>query len=1032
MSSARNTLLRIESFGGTRASVDLYDGRGSDTGHALFGLNWGAASFSANSSEGHDRLSGAVVFDSLPQVRQPSMGVRISGGNDGAQGVIDRQSRLEHVCAEIRRHGGRISWRANGQSSRQHLAVTAAALAPGPWLPRTEATARRDVTLNFTAATLATGDPMDVDIVLADRYATAEEMFDQEWLNALSYTTGRAFGPRGLSIESQEALGLEALWVGDDYRPQAVECRTRFIVGDGDEGNDEFYATILSAPDGVDSAGGGLAVILFGRPGVAAMDVYIATNYRNHSWSTGSGAQSGPTVDEHGAVEVAGYLNGSRVQWQVVVDGTTTEGTYTLADSEAARFSGSGVGGRQGFSMYPRTDTGAYVDRFRRYANAWHEDDGGDLIVRQVRPEIPGDEVARVDADLVVANVGPVNPWQFGLLATAPDLAWDRVWNGGLGYSSSAPTGWEDNLTWTGRIVHSGFGDATVDLGQSPPRGLYALQVDSSAQNKGVWSSLMGSFEQGVTYRAEAWVKGAVSNIQLHLGNGGDGTTDAATDSVAGDAEKWQLLTCDWVPDETTHDARVGFNQTSAGAATFYAAGVRVWEVSRGEPDIVDGDGAQGAPPCEVLDAGVFEELSQGGSVGFSLNEGLSDTRSGRELKATFSGSSIAVPAVVIRPDLVATDDNVESVAVELWQRVELDDDITSAVVTTSAVPATVTQTAPELFTIEHGSDGATITPPAASDEEWRLVRLGTIVFPVARDGSDPLAWVVKASWAISHSGSNSFAVDYTIAVPADRRVASPTGGDGTDHPAFLSAADGIRRITSEGGRRAGAFAYSPLPGRLALQSGPARVLALAASHIPNTTSEDSDDGEVQGGGLRLGVTPRYGQMSGRGRLPEGSVMVDALNYRSIASGGGDSWTLGTGTAGYSGEGYLEALADSGDTHAAAAGPEAQYRFVLDRAGTFYVWLRVLSDGAAGNTLWAGEAGSTPADYLQVGTTAGVWSWVGELQGGGRATITADTPGVVDLSVWAREDGVGVDRVILTPDETFIPADAMEEFASLS
>ena len=104
--------------------------------------------------------------------------------------------------------------------------------------------------------------------------------------------------------------------------------------------------------------------------------------------------------------------------------------------------------------------------------------------------------------------------------------------------------------------------------------------------------------------------------------------------------------------------------------------------------------------------------------------------------------------------------------------------------------------------------------------------------------------------------------------------------------------------------------------------------------------------------------------------------------------------------------------------------PELTYSIQIDTPGTYYVHiLGTAEDGPRGN-----------ADSVHIGIDGERMTDDGGLTGFGRGgwgetdtysgnvvEVTFDSAGTFDLNLWAREDGVAVDQIVLTQDPNFNP-----------
>ena len=83
--------------------------------------------------------------------------------------------------------------------------------------------------------------------------------------------------------------------------------------------------------------------------------------------------------------------------------------------------------------------------------------------------------------------------------------------------------------------------------------------------------------------------------------------------------------------------------------------------------------------------------------------------------------------------------------------------------------------------------------------------------------------------------------------------------------------------------------------------------------------------------------------------------------------------------------------------------------------GTYTLWLRGYPTNAAGDSTYVSLADQTVS---VTGFAPQTWSWTGAT-----TPISVTTSGVYSLNLWLREDGLRIDRLLLTTDTNFVPAD---------
>jgi len=164
-----------------------------------------------------------------------------------------------------------------------------------------------------------------------------------------------------------------------------------------------------------------------------------------------------------------------------------------------------------------------------------------------------------------------------------------------------------------------------------------------------------------------------------------------------------------------------------------------------------------------------------------------------------------------------------------------------------------------------------------------------------------------------------------------------------------------------------------------------------------------------------------------------GTTVIEAEHYYEAAQApDGHFWVPLADRAGYSGSGYMSVLPDSGVNLGNAGyltnGARLDFLIQFATTGTNYIWLRggdPRGDGA-GDSVHAGLDGVSPTSATRIDGTpsfniATGWNWVGNIQGDTRAYVVVTSAGIHTFSLWMREDGFSVDKLILTTDSAFTP-----------
>lgn len=160
----------------------------------------------------------------------------------------------------------------------------------------------------------------------------------------------------------------------------------------------------------------------------------------------------------------------------------------------------------------------------------------------------------------------------------------------------------------------------------------------------------------------------------------------------------------------------------------------------------------------------------------------------------------------------------------------------------------------------------------------------------------------------------------------------------------------------------------------------------------------------------------------------EGRVVIEAERPSSQDLHGEEevSWEVGSTLEGYSGDAYLEARSERRRTFTSRhrdRSPEVRYAILFEEPGEYRVWLRGFSASTSADTCHVGldavERTSNQAHQFVVDETA--FRWSGESRRDGPQVLQVSTAGLHFLSVWVRESGQVVDKIILTRDLEFEP-----------
>jgi len=155
-----------------------------------------------------------------------------------------------------------------------------------------------------------------------------------------------------------------------------------------------------------------------------------------------------------------------------------------------------------------------------------------------------------------------------------------------------------------------------------------------------------------------------------------------------------------------------------------------------------------------------------------------------------------------------------------------------------------------------------------------------------------------------------------------------------------------------------------------------------------------------------------------------GLLSIDVEHFDGNVSQGGHSWSP-VSPAGASGGAALQALPNSGtnnNTGYVTNSPRLDFVVNFTQVGTHYVWLRGQGATNADDSAHVGLNGAAQATADRISGFGTGWTWTNATMDGVRATIEVTAPGEQTLNIWMREDGLVVDKIVLTTDAALQPS----------
>lgn len=167
-----------------------------------------------------------------------------------------------------------------------------------------------------------------------------------------------------------------------------------------------------------------------------------------------------------------------------------------------------------------------------------------------------------------------------------------------------------------------------------------------------------------------------------------------------------------------------------------------------------------------------------------------------------------------------------------------------------------------------------------------------------------------------------------------------------------------------------------------------------------------------------------------------GEVVIEAESYPEDHSGSQNAsahfWKAFDDGAASGGRAVVVRpdTAENVNTYDNLYGPRMEYEVQFQTTGTYYVWVRTKADNGEEDSvhvaLQEGNGPWEPGTFggLGLGDDGdGDWDWSNEITDTSQeAQFTVDTTGTHTVSVWMREDGARIDKIVLTTDDSFTPS----------
>jgi hypothetical protein len=205
---------------------------------------------------------------------------------------------------------------------------------------------------------------------------------------------------------------------------------------------------------------------------------------------------------------------------------------------------------------------------------------------------------------------------------------------------------------------------------------------------------------------------------------------------------------------------------------------------------------------------------------------------------------------------------------------------------------------------------------------------------------------------------------------------------------------------------------------------------ATAGCQLTNNTASCADDGNACTTDVCSAGACTHPQSGSCNTGPfvesNGTVVIEAEHFTTNTARASHNWAnLANGAA--SGGQVMRVDPNNNpnvNTGYTTGSPQLDFPIQFTTTGTYQVWIRGSGPTADDDSCHVGLDGQGPASSDRITGFGTSLSWSKATIDGPVATIVVSTPGVHVLNLWMREDGLTVDRLLLTTNAGFTPSGA--------
>jgi hypothetical protein len=104
--------------------------------------------------------------------------------------------------------------------------------------------------------------------------------------------------------------------------------------------------------------------------------------------------------------------------------------------------------------------------------------------------------------------------------------------------------------------------------------------------------------------------------------------------------------------------------------------------------------------------------------------------------------------------------------------------------------------------------------------------------------------------------------------------------------------------------------------------------------------------------------------------------------------------------------------------------PRLDYLVNFVKTGPHTVWIRGIGPTGNDDSCHAGLDGAAVPTATRISSFGPAWTWSRTTMDGTSASLNVTSTGLHTVNVWMREDGFIIDKIVLTPNNSYVPTGA--------